>query len=156
MAMEAMKMRNEMKAPRAGTATRIAVEADAMAQAGLSELASRFGVSRGWAWKISAARKRSGQVERQPYRPGARSRLNSEALARLLTDHPDWTLRQLQAGLKKQTGVGFSAPYVWLRLKRMNFRLKKSHSTPKSATAKPTKSGASSSSRKSVRPRRNV
>src|SRR5487761_1154363 len=129
------------------------LEAHDQGQASLSELAWRFGVSPGWAWKISAARKRSGQVERQPYRPGRRSRLNSEVLARLLTDHPDWTLRQLQAGLKKQTGVGFSAPYVWLRLKRLNFRLKKSHSTPKSATAKPTKSGASSSLRKSVRPR---
>ncbi|MHB1793634.1 MAG: biotin/lipoyl-containing protein [Acidobacteriaceae bacterium] len=32
--MEAMKMRNELKTPRAGTATRIAVEAGAMVQAG--------------------------------------------------------------------------------------------------------------------------
>ena len=101
------------------------LEAHDQGQASLSELAARFGVSRGWAWKISAARKRSGQVERQPYRPGPRSRLNSEVLARLLTEHPDWTLGQLQAGLKKQTGVGFSAPYLWLRLKGMNFRLKK-------------------------------
>ncbi|MGB8479299.1 MAG: hypothetical protein WCE63_10700 [Acidobacteriaceae bacterium] len=26
----------------------------------LEELASRFGVSRGWGWKVSAARRRSG------------------------------------------------------------------------------------------------
>ncbi|HET9087701.1 MAG TPA: hypothetical protein VFN53_09265, partial [Acidobacteriaceae bacterium] len=65
-----------------------------------------------------------------------RSRLNSEVLARLLTEHPDWTLGQLQAGLKKQTGVGFSAPYLWLRLKEMNFRLKKSYSTPRSGNGR--------------------
>lgn len=57
------------------------LEAHDQGQASLSELAARYGVSRGWAWKISAARKRSGQVERQPYRPGPRSRLNSEVLA---------------------------------------------------------------------------
>ena len=57
------------------------LEAHDQGQASLSELAARYGVSRGWVWKISAARKRSGQVERQPYRPGPRSRLNSEVLA---------------------------------------------------------------------------
>ena len=132
------------------------LEAHDRGQASLAELALRFGVSRGWAWKISAARKHSGQVERQRYRPGPRSQLNLEALARLLTDHPDWTLRQLQAAMKKQTGVRFGEPYLWRVLKGMNFRLKKSHFMPPSATRKPTKSGVSSSSIKSARPRRNA
>ncbi|MHB1952440.1 MAG: IS630 family transposase [Sulfobacillus sp.] len=80
------------------------LEAHDQGQASLAELALRFGVSPGWVWKISAARKRSGQVERPTYRPGPRSRLNREVLVSLLTDHPDWTLRELQAALKKQTG----------------------------------------------------
>ena len=59
-------------------------------------------------------------VERSSYRPGPRSQLDQEVLARLLTDNADWTLGQLQSALKKQTGVGFSASYLWLRSKRMN------------------------------------
>jgi transposase len=101
------------------------LEAHDRGEASLAELAVRFGVSRGWAWKISAARRRSGQVERRSYWPGPRSRLNEEVLAGLLTDNAEWTLRELQSALKKQTGFGFSTPYLWLRLKRMNFRLKK-------------------------------
>ncbi len=130
------------------------LEAHDRGEASLTELASRFGVSRGWAWKISAARRRSGQVERPSYRPGPRSQLDQEVLARLLTDNADWTLRELQSALKKQTGVGFSVPYLWLRLKQMDFRLKKSRSTRGSGTRKRTASGAASSLKKSARPRR--
>lgn len=101
------------------------LEAHDQGQASLVELAERFGVSRGWAWKISAARRRSGQMERRRYRPGPSSRLNQEALAGLLARHADWTLRQLQAGLEKQTGDHFSTAYLWMVLKRMRFRLKK-------------------------------
>src|ERR1019366_4537309 len=108
------------------------------------------------AWKISAARKRTGQVERQQYRPGPTSQLNQEVLARLLAGKPDLTLHELQSAVEKQAGVRFSTSYLWLALKRMNFRLKKSHSTPKNATAKSTKNGAKSSSKRSVRSRRNA
>ena len=132
------------------------LEAHDQGQASLAELAERFGVSRGWAWKISAARRRSGQVERQRYRPGPSSQLNQVVLARLLASNADWTLRQLQSALEKQTGVHFSTAYLWMVLKRMNFRLKKSRSTQPSATRKPTKSGGRSSLKKSARPRRNA
>lgn len=130
------------------------LEAHDQGQASLAELAERFGVSRGWAWKISAARKRSGQVERQRHRPGPSSQLDQQALAGLLARHADWTLRQLQSGLEKQSGVHFSTGYLWMVLKRMKFRLKKSRSTRPSGTAKATGSGAGSSLKKSVRPRR--
>ena len=132
------------------------LEAHDRGQASLAELASRFGVSRGWAWKISAARKRSGQVERQRYRPGPSSRLDRKVLAELLARNADLTLRELQTAMEKQTGIRFGEPYLWRVLKRMNFRLKKSHSTPPSAIPKPTKSGASSSLKKSARSRRNA
>ncbi len=130
------------------------LEAHERGDGSLAELAVRFGVSRGWAWKISAARRRSGLIERQGYRPGPRNRLDQQVLARLLAEHSDWTLRQLQSGLKKQTGVGFSAPYLWLILKRMNFRLKKSHSTPPSGTRKRISSGEPSSLKQSTTSRR--
>jgi transposase len=40
------------------------LEAYDRGQGSLSELAQRFGVSRGWAWNISAARKLTGRIER--------------------------------------------------------------------------------------------
>ncbi|MHB1699733.1 MAG: hypothetical protein ACYCSN_06270 [Acidobacteriaceae bacterium] len=39
-------------------------------ESSLEQLAARFLVSVGWAKKISAQRKRSGQAERVPYRSG--------------------------------------------------------------------------------------
>ena len=79
------------------------LEAHERGEASLAELAARFGVSRGWAWKVSAARKRSGVMERQSYRPGPRSRLDQPVLVRLLAAHPEGTLRQLQSALGEQT-----------------------------------------------------
>jgi transposase len=67
----------------------------------LSELAEDFGVSLGWAWKISAARKRTGQMERPRYRPGAKRRIDEPALAEWLRCQPDATLVELQAGLEQ-------------------------------------------------------
>ena len=132
------------------------LEAHDQGQASLAELASRFGVSRGWAWKISAARKRSGQVERQRYRPGPSSRLDQKVLAGLLARSADLTLRELQTAMEKQTGVRFGASYLWRVLQGMGFRLKKSHSTPPSGTRKRTASSGRSSSKRSVRSPRNT
>ena len=75
----------------------------------LSELAERFGVSLAWAWKISATRKRTGQMERPSYRPGAKRRIDERALAGLLRSHADATLVELQAELESKTGLRFSA-----------------------------------------------
>jgi transposase len=113
----------------------------------LVELAGIFGVSPAWAWKISAARKRTGRAERTLYRPGPRSRIDEAALAELLRERPDATLVELQAGLENKSGLRFSTQHLWRVLKRMGFRLKKSHYTPKSGTRKRTASGAKSSSR---------
>src|SRR5208282_1151214 len=53
----------------------------------LVELAERFGVSLGWAWKISSARKRTGRIERASYRPGPKPRVDEQVLAGLLRGH---------------------------------------------------------------------
>ena len=42
-------------------------------------------------------------------------------MAGLLARNADWTLRQLQTAMEKQTGVRFGEPYLWRVLKRMNF-----------------------------------
>jgi transposase len=123
------------------------LEAFDQGKGSLSELAEDFGVSLGWAWKVSAARKRTGRMERPSYRPGAKRRIDEKALAGILRSQPDATLVELQAELESKTGLRVSTQHLWRVVKRLGFRLKKSHSTPKNVTRKRTASGAKSSSR---------
>src|ERR1019366_6074242 len=91
----------------------------------LVELAERFGVSLGWAWKISSARKRTGRIERPSYRPGPKRRIDEQVLAGLLRDHADATLVELQAELKKKSGLRVSTQHLWRGLKRVGLPFKK-------------------------------
>src|ERR1035437_5375203 len=97
--------------------------------------------------KVSAARKRTGRMERPSYRPGAKGRIDEQALAGILRSQPDATLVELQSELESQTGLRVSTQHLWRVVKRLGFRLKKSHSTPKNVTRTRTASGAKSSSR---------
>ena len=101
------------------------LEAYDQGKGSLVELAERFGVSPGWAWKISSARKRTGRIERASYRPGPKRRIDEQLLAGLLRDHADATLVELQAELQKKSGLGCSTQHLWRVLQRMGFRLKK-------------------------------
>ena len=123
------------------------LEAFDQGKGSLGELSERFGVSLAWAWKISAARKRTGRMERPSYRPGAKCRIDELAFAGILRSQPDATLVQLQAELESKTGLRVSTQHLWRVVRRLGFRLKKSHSTPKNATRKRTAGGAKSSSR---------
>lgn len=126
-------------------------------QGSLRELAEVFSVSYDWAKKISRQRLRSQQMERVAQsRHGIVSRITPEVTAELLRqlrEQPDCRLADLQQGLHKALGVGVSSQHLWRVLKRLGVRLKKSHSMPPNETPKPTKSGAQSSLKKSVRPR---
>ena len=110
------------------------LEAHAAGKGTLRELAERFGVSVDWAFKISAARKRTGSVERVPQRRGRPSRVNRVRLAELLEAQSDITLDRLQAALEVSTGVRVSRTQLWRVVRALGFRLKKSRSTPKSGT----------------------
>jgi len=101
------------------------LEAFDQGKGSLSELAGHFGVSLGWAWKVSAARKRTGRMERPGYRPGAKRRIDEPALAGILRFQPDATLVELQAELENKTGLRVSTQHLWRVVKRMGFRLKK-------------------------------
>lgn len=119
----------------------------------LEELADRFLVSLGWAKKISAQRKRSGQAERVPHQPGRKPHAGPEAEQQVrgwIGAKPDLTLAEIQAKLLGEAGVRLSIPQVWHLLRRMGLRLKKSHSTPASATRKRTVGGGWTSSRGSA------
>lgn len=124
----------------------------------LEELAELFGVSVGWAKKISAQRKHSGQAERVPYQPGPKWHAGAEAQRQVVAwveAQPDLTLAQLQARLNNEAGVSISRGRVWYLLRKLDLRLKKSHSMPRNATRKPISSGAKSLSPRSMRSGRN-
>lgn len=116
-------------------------------QGSLRRLAERFGVSVGWAWKISAARRRSGKMERRQQRHGPLSRVTPAVEARLrdrVRAQPDATLVELQQQLQQEPGLYLSIGRLWLALQKMGLRLKKSHSTRKSKNARKSKRGVSS------------
>jgi len=114
------------------------LEAYDQGKGSLAELAGQFCVSAAWAWKISSARKRTGKVEQPTYRHGPKSRIDEQVLSALLGARPDMTLPELQTALEKKSGLHVSTQHLWRVLKRMGFRLKKSHSTPKNEIQKPT------------------
>ena len=103
----------------------------------LEELAEQYRVSLGWAKKISAARSRTGQIERPPWRRGPVSRETAEVqdwIREQIRRQSDVTLMELQAGLEKAKGCRLSIGRLWMALRDLGLRLKKSHSTPRSKT----------------------
>jgi transposase len=117
----------------------------------IRELAARFGVSAAWGWKISAARKRTGKMERVIGRRGRPPRVTAEVLLQLgqwIKAQPDLTLEELQRKLLDEADFKLSIGRLWTLVRQLGLRLKKSHSTPSSAIAKPTRSGAKSLSQK--------
>lgn len=101
----------------------------------LGKLAEQFGVSVGWAKKVSAARTRKGQIDRPPWRRGPVSRVTGEIqqwIRERIGRQPDVTLMELQQQLQEAKGLRLSIGGLWLALRQMELRLKKSHSTPRS------------------------
>jgi transposase len=110
----------------------------------LEQLAERFEVSVGWAKKVSARRTRTGQIERPPWRRGPVSRVTAAVqhwMREQIRRQPDLTLMELQQQLERTQGLGLSIGRLWLALRQMGLRLKKSHSTPKNKTLR-KRSGA--------------
>src|SRR5579862_6455986 len=109
----------------------------------LEELAERFGVSVGYAKKISAALRRTGRMERPPgQRRGRISRLTPGVQQRLrawLQEQPDLTLSELQGQLQEALGWSVSITRLWVVLRDLELRLKK-NSTPRNRTLRKTSS----------------
>ena len=123
----------------------------------LEQLAQRFSVSAPWAWKISAQRKRSGQMERIEQRRGGGRKVTvavQEQLRGWVQAQPDATLAELQHKLAKTQHLHVSIGRLWQLLRQMGLRLKKSHSTPANATRKPISGGGKSSRKRSAGSRR--
>ena len=104
------------------------LEAHEQGQGTLEELAEEFGVSLGFAKKISAALRRTGRMERVEQRHGRINRVTplvQERLREWLRQQPDLTLRELQLQLREQMQVSLSIPRLWVVLRRMQLPLKK-------------------------------
>jgi transposase len=117
------------------------LEAHEQGQGTLEELAEEFGVSLGFAKKISAALRRTGRMERTEQRHGRINRVTplvQERLREWLRQQPDLTLGELQRQLREQMQVLLSIPRLWMVLRQMQLRLKKSRSTPRSGTRRKT------------------
>src|ERR1051326_1265506 len=121
-------------------------------KASLEELAEQYGVSVGWAKKISARRTRTGQIDFLPYRRGPQSRATEEVKAWLrgrVRQQADLTLVELQQGLMEEKKVQLSVSRLWWVLKEMGLRLKKSHSTHRNEIRQKRGSGGKPGGRKS-------
>ncbi len=113
------------------------LEAYDRGEGSLRKLAERFGVSSPWAWKISAQRKRTGQVERVEQRHGPESKVTGAVEQQLRTWvrlQPDLTLVEFQERLWETGRLPISVPRVWQVLRRLQLPRKKSHSTPRNKT----------------------
>jgi transposase len=120
-------------------------------QGSLRGLAERFGVSAGWAWKISAMRRRTGAMERAQQRHGPVSRVTPAIEGRLrslVRGQPDVTLAELQQRLEREAGLHLSIGRLWLALQNVGLRLKKSHSTRQNKTASKSRRGGSSAGKR--------
>lgn len=116
------------------------------------QLAERFDVSYGWVRKILTSARATGSHQRVPQRRRG-SGVDLDRVRRLVERKPDIVLRELREEMLG-TGQAVSTAQLWRVLRQMNLRLKKSRSTPPSATRKTTGGGVASSSRRSGRTRR--
>lgn len=122
-----------------------------------ADLAQRFRVSLGYVKKIRGQLRRTGRMERVPHRPGRKPKFSEpirEHLRSWLKQQPDLTLGELQEQLRVQARLPVSVPSLWAVLRKIGLRLKKSHSTPKSAIPKSIGRGVRRSWNTSARSRR--
>ena len=120
------------------------LEAHDRGEGSLRELAERFGVSSPYAWKISAQRTRTGQVERVEQRHGPESKVTGVVEQQLRTwvrQQPDLTLAEIRERLWETARLPVSVARVWQVLRRLQLPLKKSHSTPRNRIHRRISSG---------------
>jgi transposase len=119
------------------------------------KVADQFGVSRSCVHHIHHQQMRTGKMERVPQsRNGRPSRLTEQIRATMrgwIAVRPDLTLAELQQQLREQFQVSVCLAQIWLVLKAMGLRLKKSHSTPRSRTRRRDGRGGKAFMRRSAR-----
>lgn len=104
----------------------------------LKELAKRFRVSESWAKKLSARRSKTGEIEIRQWRHGPPSRVTAAVrdwMREQIRKQPDLTLQELQQQLEQKQRLRLSLGWIWVLLRKLGLRLKKSRSTPRNRTA---------------------
>lgn len=105
------------------------LEAHDAGQGILEDLAERFSVSVGWARKVSAARTRTGKMERQPgAKRGRVSKVTPEIesfIKAVVKVRADTTLAELQLRLAQEHHLPVSIGWLWEILNRLDLRYKK-------------------------------
>jgi transposase len=121
------------------------LEAYQRGEGSLETLAGRFGVSLGWAEKIWRRLRESGKMERPAGgKRGPASKVTPEIQKHLqdwVKQQPDLTLEELRGQLKQQLRLRISVSRLWMVLRDLDLRLKKSHSMPPSKTLQRANSG---------------
>jgi len=125
------------------------LEASERGEGSCRVLAARFGVSWEYVRKVRQQYARSGQRTRVVQsRFGPASRVEGAVAQRLLAlveAQPDITIAELRDRIHADQGVSISWTLTQRWVKRLGLRLKKSRSTPSSATPRPIASGGPSS-----------
>jgi len=91
-------------------------------------LANVFGVSVAWAWKISAARKRTGQAERVRHAAGRKRKVDEAAELEVLIwfeEQPDLTIDEVRARLAERLEISVARSAVGRLLHRLQLHRKK-------------------------------
>jgi transposase len=110
-------------------------------QASQTRLAEIFGVSLSWLKGVVRRRRETGNCQALPPRGGRRPKLSvaqRDELQRYLAAHDDVLLRELQGWLETNHRLALSLSSLSRLLAAMDWPRKKSHSTPPSATRRPT------------------
>lgn len=112
----------------------------------LEELAEQFGVSLGWAYKISAAYGRTGQMERVlPARRGRKRKVTPEMeqwVGQTIRERPDITLAELQGMLSQKQQLELSIGALWNLVDRLGLRFKKNAARQRAGSGKGSASTA--------------
>jgi len=125
------------------------LEASERGEGSCRVLGARFGVSWEYVRKVRQQLTRKGHRKRLiQSRFGVRSRVTDEVRAHMLAlvaAQADITIAELRDKIAADKGVAISWTLTQNWVKRLGLRLKKSRSTPSSATANPTAQGVPSS-----------
>jgi transposase len=100
------------------------------------QVAEVFQVSPAWARRLKQTRRETGRTRPLPVGGRRPSKIDPARLAGLVEARPDATLKELREGL----GVTCSLSAVWNALDRLKLSFKKSRSTPRSRTARMSRS----------------
>lgn len=136
---------NQMPEPYSNDLRRKFFQAYDRGDGSLKELAKRFGVSEDWAKKLSARRRKTGQIEIRAWRHGPQSRVTAaiqEWIERQMRRQPDLTLQELQQQLEREQRLHLSVGWIWMLLRRWGLRHKKNRSAHRSRTRARTSGAA--------------